>query len=32
MSEFEQKVVFVTGAASGIGQAQAQAFYHKVRK
>lgn len=26
MSEFEQKVVFVTGAASGIGQAQAQAF------
>lgn len=26
MSEFKQKVVFVTGAASGIGQAQAKAF------
>lgn len=29
MSEFKQKIVFVTGAASGIGQAQAQAFLAK---
>ena len=32
MTEFENKVVFVTGAASGIGQAQALAFLHAGAK